>query len=399
MITLQSDNRILVTNAKYTYLTQNYSSGVSMVNVANIEPLSVYDFILLGEIGHTDAEIFMILSINATSGDIGLGNISSVSASTVQAHSESTKVTVLPYNQVKFFWTAALNTIADETPVFDENTPLTGWSALDPTSYYSTYQDSDHNTGFGWFEYKNSNTSEVTQESNPIPYAGFSPNTVANLFADFESLLNVKELKMVSLADKFSWLNEALSVFKNKLNLTNVEYTVSTPQTIAILSGTNEYMLPADFSDVVEITTGLNTATTAGVDIPFIALNKALSYGGSSQGAWVGGYNQGLGVVYYYLRGRYIGFVPTPSANATYYYTYRAKATRVTSLSDYIDLPDNAFYCLKDFMMYRARQKFSDPTSASFYQAFSDGINLYMQSAVKRSANLDSWEPAPETNA
>ena len=74
MINLQSDNRNLVVNAKYTYLTQNYSSGVGTVNVSNTEPLAVDDFVILGEFGHGDAEIFRIISLNASTGDIGLGN-------------------------------------------------------------------------------------------------------------------------------------------------------------------------------------------------------------------------------------------------------------------------------------------------------------------------------------
>lgn len=375
-------------------MTQNYASGVNTFNIANTEPLSANDFILVGEIGHSDAEMFQILTINTTTGDITLGNMSGASTSTIQPHAESTKVTVLPYNKVKFFWTAAAGTIADEDPTFAETTPLTDWIDLDPTSYYSTYTDTAHTTGFGWFEYKNSYTTEVSQESNPIPYGGFSLNTVANVFSDFESLLNVRELKIVSLSDKFSWLNEALALLKNKLNLTNVEYTVSAPQTLSIVSGTQEYQLPDDFSDIVEITTGLNTSTTQGVTIPFMPVSKALSYNGT------GGYYGGdIDAVYYYLRGRYIGFVPKPSANATYYYTYRKKASRLTSLSDYIDLPDNAFYCLKDFMMYRAKLKFSDASAATYYQAFADGISLYMQSAVKRNANNDSWEIASEANA
>ena len=399
MITLQSDSRIIVSNAKYSYLTQNYSSGVSTVNIANTEPFAANNFVLIGEIGHTDAEIFRILTIDTTTGDITLGDSSGASDTTIQSHPESSKVTILQYNQVKFFWTAALGTIADENPVFDENNPLTGWTALDPTSYYTTYDDNSHLTGFGWFEYRNSYTTDVSQESNPIPYLGFNANTVLNVFADFDSLLNVRELKLVNLNDKFSWLNEALAVLKNKLNLTNAEYTVSTPQTLTIIAGTKEYQLPDDFCDIVEITTGLNTPSTVGVNIPFMPVSKALSYGGNSQGGWFGGYNMGLGITYYYLRGRYIGFVPTPTTGATYYYTYRIKAVRLTSLSDYIDLPDNAFYCLKDFMLYRAKQKFGDPSSATYYQAYADGVSLFMQSAVKRSANLDTWEITNEANA
>jgi hypothetical protein len=399
MLSLQSDNRILVANAKYTYLTQNYSSGTSTINVANTEPLAVDDFVLLGEFGHGDAEVFRIISLNATTGDIGLGTKAGVSTSTIQAHPESTKVTALPYNEVKFFWTAALGTIADEDPVFSAGTPLSGWVDLDPSSYYTNYVDSTNLTGFGWFEYKNSVTTEVSQESNPIPYVGFSLNTVANVFTDFESLLNVRELKMVSLTDKFAWLNEALAIFKNKLNLSNAEYTVSSPQTINVVAGTNEYQLPDDFCDIVEITTGLNTTTTTGRNIPFMSVSKALSYGGDYNGGWTGGYNMGLGMVYYYIRGRYLGFVPTPTTGATYYYTYRAKSSRLTSLSDYVIVPDNAFYCLKDYMMYRAKLKFSDPSSSVYYQAFADGVSLFIQSAVKRDANLDAFGITSESNA
>lgn len=398
MLNLQSDNRILVANAKYTYLTQNYASGVSTVNVANTEPLAVDSFIILGEFGHADAEIFRIISLNTATGDIGIGDENGVSTSTIHAHPESTKVTVLPYNKVKFFWTASTGTITDEDPTFDSNNPLSGWTDLDPSSYYTNYADSINLTGFGWFEYRNSVTTEVSQESNPIPYIGFSLNTVTNVFADFESLLNVRELKMVSLADKFAWLSEALTIIKNKLNLNNSEYFVSIPQTITILPGVNEYLLPDDFCDLVEITTGLNTPTTIGTTIPFMPVSKALSHGGTSNGGWLGGYNMSFGVTYYYIRGRYIGFVPTPTTGGTYYYTYRKKATRLTSLSDYIDLPDGAFFCLKDWMMYRARQKFSDPSASVYYQSFADNISLYIQSSVKRSANLDVFDISPESN-
>jgi hypothetical protein len=393
---------VLVANAKYTYLTQNYASGVGTLNVANTEPLSVDDFILLGEFGHNDAEIFRIGSINTTTGDIAIRDASGSSDITVHAHPESTKATFLPYNTVKFFWTAATGTIDDEDPTFDEDNPLSDWTELDPSSYYTNYTDSTNTTGFGWFEYKNSVTTEVSQESNPIPYGGFNLNTVATVFSDFDSLLNVRELKIVTLAEKFAWINEAMAILKNKLNLSNTEYTVSSPQTLSITAGTKEYLLPDDFCDLVEITNGLTSSTSTGLNIPFMPVSKALSYGGNPQGGWsnsyFGGYLFSLNTVYYYLRGRYIGFVPTPAATATYYYTYRAKASRLTSLSDYIDLPDNAFYSLKDFMMYRAKLKFNDPSAATYYQAFSDDISIYIQSAVKRNANLDAWDILPETN-
>ena len=189
--------------------------------------------------------------------------------------------------------------------------------------------------------------------------------------------MNVSELKLVTVADKFSWLNEALAQMKNKLNLTNIEYFVSVPQTIAVVSGTSEYQLTDDFADIVSIADGENTTTSTGYNIPFISVPKVQDYKGD--------------VVHYYLRGRYIGFVPKPTASATYYYRYRSKAVRVTGLHDYIDLPDNAFYTLKDWMLYRAGLKFKNPNASVYLQTFINSLNLYIQASVKRDANLDTW--------
>jgi len=182
------------------------------------------------------------------------------------------------------------------------------------------------------------------------------------------------------MSDRFSWLNEALSLVKNKLNLTNTEYTVSTPQTLNLISGTTEYILPSDFADLVYIKEDNSDKTP----VPFIKISDAQSYTGST--------------LAYYLRGRYIGIVPTPSSRSTLTFGYRANATRVSSLSTYIDLPDNAFYSLKDFMLYRANKKFQNPNAESYYESFSNSVNLSIQSAVKRDANLDSWSIASNAN-
>lgn len=384
MITLKSDNRVLTQNAKYAFLTSNYSSGVSTLNVTATAPYVANDFILIGEMGQENSEIFRIGSIS-TSGDIVLQTAAGVGATTLYGHPESSKVYKIDYNQVNFYRTAALGTIADETPTFSANTSLSGWLSLTPQSWYTTYNDTTYSTGFGWFVLRNSITLEASTNSNAIPYSGFAAQTVASVFADVDSLLNVTELKLISVSEKFAWVNEALTLLKNKLNLTNTEYTVSTTQTLTIVSGTAEYQLPSDFSDIVEITDGLNTSTTTGGPIPFMSVSKALSYDGDT--------------VFYYLRGRYLGIVPTPTASATYYYRYRAVATRLTSLSDYVTLPDGAFYSLKDFVLYRAKQKLKDMASANaYFQAFTNGVNLYMISAVKRDNDLTSWSIETSSN-
>ena len=382
MVTLKADNRVIVNNAEFSYLVSNYQSNVSSVEVANAEPFSVGTPILFSEIGQSDAEILKVNAISGTT--ITIGDIDNIATNTAYSHPESTKVVALPYDQIRFFWTAALGTIADETPTFNANTPLTAWVTLNPSSYYSTYGDTGHSTGFGWFMYRNATTGETSSVSNPIPYAGFTLNTAQQVFADFESLLNTNELKLISVNDKFAWLNEALAIIKNKLNLTNVEYTVSTRQTITTTASTAEYILPDDFSDVVEIT------EEDGEPVDFIPVSQVLVNNGQ---------NSSTTVTKYYLRGRYIGFSPTPTVTGTiFYYTYRQKATRVINTSTYIELPDNMFYVIKDWMMFRAYSKFNNPVAQNYYQYFNNAINLFIQASVKRSANLDTWEITSSAN-
>lgn len=382
MIALRADNRVLTQNARYAYLTYNYTDGVSLVNITQPVGFSAGDFILIGDVGLENSEIFKIGSISAD-GDITLQDKNGNSTNTLYAHSESSKVYQLTYNQIKYYWTAATGTIADETPTFNTSNPLSGFLDLDPTSWYTIYQDTAHSSGFGWFVYYNSVTTETSTNSNPIPYGGFSSNTVASVFEDFDSLLNVNELKLVTVSQKFSWLNEALGQLKNKLNLNNVEYTVSTPQIITIVPGTAEYMLPADFSDLISVSTYNTDTNTKGTEVEFIPVYKIDTYTDR--------------VVKYYVRNRYIGFTPTPTSGS-YQYRYRAKSTRVTSLSDYIDLPDDAFYTLKDWMLYRAGLKFSNPNAPVYLQSFNNSVNGYIQASVKRDANLDTWDISPSAN-
>ena len=382
MIVLRSDNRVLVENTEFSYLVDNYASGVGSITIVNPDGFALGDFIVVEEMGKEHAEVFKIGVLNINTGEITLHDSSDVAVNTVHPHAESTKVHHLPYDQVQFWWTASTGTISDEDPAYDVGTPLGTYIDVDPSSWYTIYSDNVNSSGFGWFKYYNSETGDLSPESNPIPYQGFDRNTVSEVFADFDSLMNTRELSLVSLQEKFAWLNEALAMFQNKLNLNNTEYFVSTSQTLSVLADTAEYLLPNDFSDLISIT---NSDTIYDdKSVPFISVNKVGAYTGTDTA--------------YYLRNRYIGLVPTPTADKTYYYTYKKKSNRVDSLSEYIDLPDNAFYSLKDFMLYRANLKFSNPAMADVYQSsFTGAVNLFIETSVKRDANLDSWEPDPTT--
>ena len=377
MISLEADNRTLVNTSKYSFLQTNYSSGVSSFSVLNATD-SVYAsnaFLLLGNFGAEEAEIVKILTVNNSTGEI------TTTTPTLFAHAESTRVSVLPYDKIRFFYTA--------TTTFDVATPLSGYIDLQPSDWFSTYNDDSYSTGYGWFCFYNSVTTNLSQPSNYIPYIGFEENTTEQILADFFSMLSNKELRLVSREDALSWASEAYGRMRNKLNLSNIEYTGSDIQPLVIIPGQIEYDLPLDFDHLLFFASGISPTDPGArggikLDIGFIPLTKAYTYNGTGPR--------------YYIRGKKLGLLPTPTEATTYHYMYQKRATRLNLNSDVVDLPDGGEYVIKDYMLYRAFQKFQNPQFKTYYESFTNGLNDMIIASVKRDANEDWWGITRQAN-
>ena len=372
MIKILADNRIISQGSKYTFLTNNYSSGVSSFYVLNASDSSFAAdaFLLLENWGSEYAEVVRISTVDSNTGLITL------TSTTKRPHSESAKVTVIPYDQVRFYHTT--------TTTFGTGTPLTGYVGLQATDWFSVYDDETYSTGYGWFTFYNSVTAIASQPSNNIPYAGFGSNTTEDILNSVLSLLGNKELKLITREEVLNFVSEGYAKIRNKLNLSNAEYTASGPTTLSIVSGTVEYLLEDNFDDLISITSGLNTSNPgAGGNftkkpIEWISLRDAYNYTGDD--------------VRYYLRGKYIGFLPTPTESASYIYRYTKKGSRLSSNTDEVDLPNNGEYIVQDFALYRCYLKFQNINMAGTYlKSFNDGLNDIIIASVKRSAELPSF--------
>ncbi len=364
MTTLKADNRELLTNAKYAFLVDNYSSASTSVVVTNASDFSADKFVLLGNFGSENSEIRRVLSTNNTTQTI------TFTAATTFAHNESTKISIIPYNQIIFYRTT--------TTTFSASAPLTGFNSIQANSWFTTFDDDTNSTGYGWFKLYNSVSTLMSAASNPIPYTGFARDTIKQLFDGVLSLLNNKELKIVTTDDLYIWSNEGYEMLRNSLNMVNQEYGAQISQPISVVSGTSEYLLATDFGNLINITDQQD------LEIPFISLNKTLQYDGN--------------VTKYYIRGKYVGFVPAPTASTTYTYNYVNRAPVLDSYEDVIDLPNGGFYCLKDFVMYRACLKTNNPNAANYYKIFGEGTNNMKIFAIKRDANKDSWSIISSAN-
>ena len=373
MITLKGDNRVLTNSALSTGLLSNYSSGRSAVNCLNVTGFNPLDFVLLGNIGSETAEIMQV----ALAGVDATLNALTFTARTKFAHPESTGVTVLPYNQIRFFWTA--------NPVFDTLNPLNvspDYVDVAVDSWYTTFNDFNHSTGYGWFVFYNSQTFKVTGGSTPIPYANFGRNTVSRLFDNFWSLLNNNELKMITLKDAYSWANEAFTYAKNELNMSNKEFDVPLPFAISVVPGTQEYLLPDNFGDVLDAWDGTSRIQVFPLPLRDVSKNDSCAYN----------------PLKYYLRGLFIGFSPMPTRATTVTLNYLQIAQELTSYADLIALPDNMFYILTDWMMYRACLKLVRKDAMMFKQTWDQSIGKMKLYGYKRDAQLDSFTPGPGAN-
>jgi len=359
-VVLKADNRGLTENQKYSYTNDNYLSGVATVELANSAGFLANDYALFGEFGSETAEMVQVQTVTAATHTLTL------TAVTKFAHSESTKVTVMPYNQVRFYHTA--------TATFDSLDLLTT-ADVQPDGFYTSYSDSANSTGFGWFKFYNATSGALTSNSNAIPYANFTRDNVKNVLDNFYSMLNNNELRLVSEDDSFAWLNEAYSIARNELNLVNTEHAASDETSLAVVSGTKEYALPAAFSNMLSLYDG-----TDSVDVEFVALQNVPDWDSVAGNT-----------PKYYLRGDYIGLSPTPTEDTTYTYRYVAKTTELNSYYDTISLPDNAVYTLKDHMMFRAAQKLGRPDAQTFWDTFQVGIDRLKISGVKRDSDRDTW--------
>ncbi|MCK5138413.1 MAG: hypothetical protein KAQ85_01095 [Thermodesulfovibrionia bacterium] len=370
MLTLKASNKNLTAGAKYSYLNSNYASGVTSVIVLNSDGFASDDYVLLGEWGSETSEIMKVTGVTAAT-----HTISFAAETTKFSHPESTKITIIKYNQVKFYQTASTT--------FSDSENYLGAIDVQADSLFTIYQDSVNSTGYGWFKFYNETSLKITAESNYIPYGDFASNSAKKIIEGFLRSLNQKDSKLISLSDAFEWLSEGYSIAQTELNLINKEYkaTISSDQTTT--SGVSEYAFPDNASEMLSVWDDTNNLEIK--ECPLEDVDK---------------YNSSLisSATKYYVRGNYIGFTPKPTSAVTYKLTFISKPAAITSLTDLIDLPDNKFYILKDFLRFRAAEPLGKQNGQMYYELFMKSIEDMKTAAINRGGGRKSMGIDPYAN-
>src|SRR5690606_19177849 len=100
------------------------------------------------------------------------------------AHAIDEPVYRVDYNQTRFYWSSTDDS-ADST--------LLTTHELQPESAETRYEDSSHQTGYGFARFYNSETTELSPFSAAIPYTGQSQRSLAKMISKIRTLMDEKQ--------------------------------------------------------------------------------------------------------------------------------------------------------------------------------------------------------------
>ena len=93
----------LILNAPGSFLTNDFSSGVSAFTVQNINGFAINQINFVGTVGNENSEIVKTHSATAPT-----GSTVTLASATTQAHSNSDQVYIIPFDQVEISYAATL---------------------------------------------------------------------------------------------------------------------------------------------------------------------------------------------------------------------------------------------------------------------------------------------------
>lgn len=148
----------------HSSLKKDYASGVSAVEIYNINQFAINQIVLIGEYGNEGSEIIKTHAATAPT-----GNTVTFASNTTKPHPKDTPIYIYAFDQVEF---SHADTLAGSKTV------LGSIQNLDPTQDEMGLNDTANTTGYYFTRYKNSITSVFSDYSDAIPYSGMPINTV-----------------------------------------------------------------------------------------------------------------------------------------------------------------------------------------------------------------------------
>ena len=180
----KATNLSLIQDVQKTYLTTASAVADTTLNVKDIAGFGIGDYIIIGEIGEEGTEIKRIHASTAPS----VTTITLVTGGVTNAHGVDTPVYRADYNKAYFY---RATTLTGTKTLFGSGVDI------DPSEYYTYYEDTSNSTGYGFIRWYNSTDDTASSYSGGVNYehdAGYSsydPRTLFRITKGVRKLLGI----------------------------------------------------------------------------------------------------------------------------------------------------------------------------------------------------------------
>jgi len=245
------------------------AAGATSITVKSIIGVTVNNILLFRELGGESAEIVATHASTTPTGN----TITLVAAGLVESHPAGTVVTVISWNQVRFY--SAATEIDANAAAGVGLTALAAAQNIDPTTINNIYTDTTVSSGFFYYRFSDSINTVNDVYSDPIPYGQFRVE-----FAEDEVgyILEFVRRKLAhEWDDRFSKqtamdeINAALRYIQGKLKRFS-RYLVPDYVIGQTTRGVFDFALPADIYDtetnksILQVRVGTSTTPLLPLD-------------------------------------------------------------------------------------------------------------------------------------
>lgn len=204
----------LIQNRPVLILDADAAAGATSITVKSITGVAINNILLFREPGSESAEIVATHASTTPTGN----TVTLVAAGLVEAHPAGTKVYIIPWNQVRFYYAAT------EIDANVSDTGLTAFAAaqnIDPTTLDNIYIDTGQTSGFFYHRFSDSINSVNDIYSDPVPYGQlriqFAENEVGYLLDFVKRKLGHQWDLRFSKEAAMDEINAALRYIQGKL--------------------------------------------------------------------------------------------------------------------------------------------------------------------------------------
>lgn len=216
-------------------LKDSIVAGASTITVYSTTDFAINKILMIGELGSEGTEIVKTHVSTAPS-----GFTVTLSAAIVKSHPKDTAVYIIPFDQIE---------LSNATTETGTKNVLSGTPKnINPENPEIRFEDNTYSSGFYFSRYKNSILSTFSDYSDPIPFEGYSANTIGYIISNSMTELGKTYNDSLTFEVLVQRINACLKFIKGKLkrwsNSQEFDYVVG-----QLNRGENRIALPTTYYD------------------------------------------------------------------------------------------------------------------------------------------------------